>query len=175
VFEQAVERLANQIDEEALKGVIGMIEDEQKKEEKMKLEPTMKASLRKVNYHLGSVFTFGKHKGHTVHRVINEDPEYIKWCLSNVDEFSLSKKAKGVYESKLEWVKKMLEQKKVRLELNKLKSKHTPIPSSAQQAQSQTNEQQAQDLYRQDLYSFYQQEYNANIPDQRDRIMSINV
>lgn len=36
------------------------------------------------------IFTFGKYKYKTYLEVIKSDPEYVKWCLQNIQDFSLT-------------------------------------------------------------------------------------
>lgn len=36
------------------------------------------------------IFTFGKYKYKTYLEVIKSDPKYVKWCLQNIQDFSLS-------------------------------------------------------------------------------------
>lgn len=47
------------------------------------------------------VFNFGKHKGKRVEEVIIEDPNYVRWCASNVDGFKLQPKWKSMLDSSL--------------------------------------------------------------------------
>ena len=39
---------------------------------------------------IGSVFSFGKHKGFPLCFIIAKDPSYIYWCVNNINEFRLS-------------------------------------------------------------------------------------
>lgn len=39
-------------------------------------------------------FTFGKYKGHTVNSVIDFEPAYVMWVISNVNFFTLSNEQK---------------------------------------------------------------------------------
>ncbi len=40
-------------------------------------------------YYSDTIFTFGKYKGRTLDEVMQLDPEYINWCLANLDHFAL--------------------------------------------------------------------------------------
>lgn len=40
-------------------------------------------------------FTFGKYKGHTVDSVIDFQPAYVRWVISNVKFFTLSDEQKA--------------------------------------------------------------------------------
>lgn len=42
-----------------------------------------------INYTRGDALDFGKHKGSTVSDVLAKDPEYLNWCLDNVDYFKV--------------------------------------------------------------------------------------
>ncbi len=44
-------------------------------------------------YSLKTKLNFGKHKGKTLSQTLNTDPLYIQWCMNNVNEFNLDKKA----------------------------------------------------------------------------------
>ena len=35
-------------------------------------------------------FTFGKYRDHPIHKIIDHDPEYIKWILKEIPEFTLT-------------------------------------------------------------------------------------
>lgn len=39
-------------------------------------------------------FSFGKYKGTHLKDVIDTDPQYVEWCLDNVDWFDISKRCK---------------------------------------------------------------------------------
>ncbi len=39
---------------------------------------------------LQTVLKFGKHKGKTVNQILQEEPDYINWCLKNIDIFEMS-------------------------------------------------------------------------------------
>lgn len=45
-------------------------------------------------------FWFGKYKGRAILDIINEDYQYIDWCLKNVPTFTLNKTELKLYESK---------------------------------------------------------------------------
>ena len=36
------------------------------------------------------VFTFGKHKNETAKTVLQDDPQYLKWCNDNIEWFKLT-------------------------------------------------------------------------------------
>ncbi len=48
-----------------------------------------------MNYPVGlsDRFTFGKHRGDSIREVIEQDAEYIAWCIENVDNFELNNQA----------------------------------------------------------------------------------
>lgn len=64
-------------------------------------------------YNLKTRLDFGKYKGDTVDDVITNDPQYLEWCLENVDGFCLTKSAKHELELALEvyddWADAMME------------------------------------------------------------------
>jgi len=43
-------------------------------------------------YDLSSEFNFGKYKGQTISQMINNDPDYLLWCVINVDWFALNQR-----------------------------------------------------------------------------------
>ena len=45
-------------------------------------------------YDIDSVFTFGKYEGMTIAEVYEKDPNYIKYCEENIDEFYVSPSVK---------------------------------------------------------------------------------
>lgn len=47
-------------------------------------------------YGLYQSLQFGKYKGEQVQDIIEKDPDYIRWCLDNIDWFGLTKEAKAV-------------------------------------------------------------------------------
>lgn len=62
-------------------------------------------------YYSDTVFTFGKYEGKTLQDVMRIDPDYVNWCLANLDHFALgddeftsdlkmppSKKSRRIYE-----------------------------------------------------------------------------
>jgi hypothetical protein len=40
-------------------------------------------------YYSDTIFTFGKYKGKTLDEVMQLDPDYVDWCLANLDHFAL--------------------------------------------------------------------------------------
>ena len=42
---------------------------------------------------LAERFDFGKYRNKSIREVIAEDPEYIAWCIENVDNFELNNQA----------------------------------------------------------------------------------
>lgn len=46
-----------------------------------------------MKYNLNTVFKFGKYKGKTLKQVIDEDINYVVWCLSDINEFRLDNDA----------------------------------------------------------------------------------
>ncbi len=47
----------------------------------------------KFIYRLNTVFKFGKHKDHNIQHVIQDDPQYLYWCMDNVEGFELHNEA----------------------------------------------------------------------------------
>ncbi|MBQ3635257.1 MAG: hypothetical protein II951_06530 [Bacteroidales bacterium] len=47
------------------------------------------------NYGLNDVLGFGKYAGERIKDVIDKNPGYIDWCLSNLDHFGLSATARS--------------------------------------------------------------------------------
>ena len=41
-----------------------------------------------------SLFNFGKYKGKTLLHVIDNDPQYIIWCINNIKDFNINNKLK---------------------------------------------------------------------------------
>jgi uncharacterized protein (DUF3820 family) len=41
-----------------------------------------------------SLFNFGKYKGKTLLHVIDNDPQYIIWCINNIKDFNINDKLK---------------------------------------------------------------------------------
>jgi hypothetical protein len=41
---------------------------------------------------------FGKHKGKLIRDIIEEDPDYIAWCLDNIDGFVLDEDAQKEFD-----------------------------------------------------------------------------
>ncbi len=39
-----------------------------------------------------SVFSFGKHRGRRIKTVLAEDPSYLPWCITNIDDFIVDPK-----------------------------------------------------------------------------------
>jgi hypothetical protein len=46
-----------------------------------------------MKFDLNTVFKFGKYKGKTLKQVIDEDINYVVWCLSDINEFRLDNDA----------------------------------------------------------------------------------
>ena len=46
-----------------------------------------------MNYSLSSLYNFGKHKGKSIKQVIDEDINYVVWCISDIPEFKLDKES----------------------------------------------------------------------------------
>lgn len=44
-------------------------------------------------YSVGHEYTFGKYRGEQVGVVINTDPEYVAWCLREIEGFGLDPEA----------------------------------------------------------------------------------
>jgi hypothetical protein len=55
----------------------------------------MKANKRRRELH--QVIAFGKHKGKTYKQVIDTEPSYIDWCLTNIANFRLTKGAEEYF------------------------------------------------------------------------------
>ena len=45
---------------------------------------------------------FGKYSGLSVREVIEDDPEYIEWCLDEVDSFKLNDEAMALFDEYLD-------------------------------------------------------------------------
>ena len=50
---------------------------------------------------VNDVLTFGKHSGEALDEVIVEDPEYIAWCVDEVEGFELDVEAMNLLEASL--------------------------------------------------------------------------
>lgn len=44
-------------------------------------------------YNLHDSLPFGKHKGQTIHQVLQSDPNYLLWCVEKLDRFAMSDEA----------------------------------------------------------------------------------
>lgn len=44
-----------------------------------------------MTYDLDDCLPFGKHQGRLIEDVLDEDPNYLLWCLENVDDFEVDK------------------------------------------------------------------------------------
>lgn len=44
-------------------------------------------------YNLHNSLPFGKHKGQTIHQVLQSDPNYLLWCVEKLDRFAMSDEA----------------------------------------------------------------------------------
>lgn len=54
----------------------------------------MKAPSPKPSpWSLDRVFNFGKHKGSTLRDVIQDDVEYVSWCMAEIENFELDNEA----------------------------------------------------------------------------------
>lgn len=42
------------------------------------------------SYDLDTLFTFGKYEGKTLKEIIEQEPDYLDWCVINLDHFYLS-------------------------------------------------------------------------------------
>lgn len=42
-----------------------------------------------------NIFNFGKYKGKTLLHVIDNDPQYVIWCIDNIDDFNINDKFKN--------------------------------------------------------------------------------
>ena len=40
-------------------------------------------------YHLNTTMSFGKHNGQSIQQIIDQDPQYLNWCIINLDHFML--------------------------------------------------------------------------------------
>lgn len=51
--------------------------------------------MTKTIYALDSVINFGQYKkyGYTISEILDIDPDYLEWCLDNVEWFALSQEA----------------------------------------------------------------------------------
>jgi len=55
---------------------------------------------KKMNF--DTVLNFGKYKGHTIEEVYEMDASYLKWCLENIERFTLPEKFIQLIEEKAE-------------------------------------------------------------------------
>ena len=44
-------------------------------------------------YNLTDKLPFGKHKGKTIHQILQKDPNYLLWCVEKLDGFAMSDEA----------------------------------------------------------------------------------
>jgi len=58
-------------------------------------------SVGKGIWMVNDVLTFGKHSGEALDEVIVEDPEYIAWCVDEVEGFELDVEAMNLLEASL--------------------------------------------------------------------------
>ena len=63
---------------------------------RLKLKSLMRPTR---HYDLYETYNFGKYKDEVVATVIRTDPEYVAWCLREVEGFGLTPEALGVLES----------------------------------------------------------------------------
>lgn len=47
--------------------------------------------MNKIDVDANYVFTFGKHKGKNIKKVLKNDPQYILWVNKNIKELSIHK------------------------------------------------------------------------------------
>jgi hypothetical protein len=40
-------------------------------------------------YYLNTTMSFGKHNGQSIQQIIDQDPQYLNWCIINLDHFML--------------------------------------------------------------------------------------
>lgn len=52
-------------------------------------------------YTVESIFQFGKYKGKTVEEVTNENPEYLLWCVKNIEWFDLDDETRKCAQKKI--------------------------------------------------------------------------
>ncbi len=50
-------------------------------------------------YNLETVFSFGKYNGISLTQVLQIDPTYLNWCLSNLDHFYIAEEDQLIIES----------------------------------------------------------------------------
>lgn len=51
---------------------------------------------------LNDEFTFGKYRGKTLKEVIEKEPTYIEWCMSEITDFLMDDEAYDYYNLELE-------------------------------------------------------------------------
>lgn len=61
--------------------------------------------IRGIPYGLYNMIDFGKHEGRHIRQIIQDDPDYLVWCLENVSGFELTDEADEVLEDRLEGLK----------------------------------------------------------------------
>jgi len=64
------------------------------RDEQYKKKNVWRTADQKI-YNLEDTITFGKYRGRTIEDIIDEDCEYIVWCLENIKWFVLSTKAES--------------------------------------------------------------------------------
>lgn len=85
-------------------------------------------------YHLNTVLTFGKHQGQSVKEILSHSPEYISWCIMNLDHFYISKETlesciPGIVKDPLpEHIIKAIKEKQEAEESHEVESDYEPDP-----------------------------------------------
>ena len=51
-------------------------------------------------YDLDDTITFGKHEGKTIQEILDNDAQYLHWCIQNLESFALSEAAMNVAKAK---------------------------------------------------------------------------
>lgn len=55
-----------------------------------------------TQYRLDDPLRFGRYEGRELWRVIEQEPEYVRWCLRNLDHFDLDDEAFAAYKKEME-------------------------------------------------------------------------
>lgn len=55
-------------------------------------------------YDLDDQINFGKYNGKTIKEILDVNPDYLCWCIKNLDSFAISAEAMAALRATLEWV-----------------------------------------------------------------------
>jgi hypothetical protein len=71
--------------------------------DKEREEPKHIPAIMPHTFHVNDKFTFGKYKGTTVRKVIEDNPNYIAWAIDNVSFFKPTKEVIELAKRKRVW------------------------------------------------------------------------